>query len=83
MIHNYSSTCILLYVGSGTQSPGHPQGECPYYIRLGVYSRDIPLAGVLVPTAPFYSVNRTLGVQEDVQGGQYQCDSAEQFDHNV
>jgi len=29
--------------------PGHLQGECPYDTRPGVYRRDIPLAGVLVP----------------------------------
>src|SRR5579872_91977 len=33
--------------GCINREPGHPQGECPYDTRPGVYRRDIPLAGVL------------------------------------
>src|SRR5579872_5311641 len=36
------------YLLLASMEPGHPQGECPYYTRPSVYSRDIPLAGVLV-----------------------------------
>src|SRR5579872_7001674 len=38
----YEYACSFL-----CKKPGHPQGECPYYIPPVVYSRGIPLAGAL------------------------------------